>query len=351
MTVTLGRLQKLELPLLFVVFGASSVFMTLLNKQLVHVLNEPFTVLVLQNIVACVFGWTFSNVTQWIPISPFNRYQALLALIDSILFSAMICSSMYALSFSSTALVVVFRNSSPLLMSLMEHVFLGGVVKATELVFLLCTLGGAFIYSLGDLSADRWSFFWCSLNLVLACSVGIVEKWITTKLQDTQTSAGVFFLRNLFSAALLIPVAFGVWMRTTPTQSLDGAAAMTPLVPHFTPSESALIFFSCVFGYLIGFTYFLLQRRTTPVSISVANCTCKLLTVAFGFVFFKSIYNSQIWIGLTVSFLGSFGYTYECTKGGENILKTRHLLVIMALVTITGSSVLRCLSANGYLSG
>jgi len=339
--------KAFELPLLFFVFGVSSICMTLLNKQLTQVLTEPFTVLVLQNGVACVLGWFFSQIGL-IPIMSVSRQQLVLAVVNAILFSAMICTSMYALSFSSTALVIVFRNSSPLLTSVLEYMLLGGSITMRELVFLMCTLGGAIVYSLGDLSADRQSFVWCSINLVLACTLTILEKWITTKLKEQQTSSGILLLRNLFSTALIAPIAF--WMMNSQT-SEKTETQFLGLSGSLSTFNLVLILLSCIFGYLIGFIYFLLQRRTTAVSINVANCSYKLLTVAISFFLFAGTYKFYIWIGLGMSFMGSFGYIYERTKGNTTNKETMtfsilHIFVLVGLVTVTGSTIIHNLYAR-----
>jgi len=346
--------RALELPLLFVGFGVSSVCMTLLNKQLSQILPEPFTLLVLQNACACVFGWFFSQIGL-IPILAVNQLQLMLAFANSILFSAMICTSMFALSTSSTALVIVFRNSSPLLTSLLEYFFLNGHTSFREAVFLMCTLGGAIVYSLGDLSADGRSFAWCTINLILSCTLTIFEKWITNKLKEQQTSSGLLLLRNLFSTAAIVPLA--LWMSTNQTTTTAAQPTATDSLSSMSISLSSfnlvLIFLSCIFGYLIGFIYFLLQRRTAAVSINVANCTYKLLTVAISFFLFASSYKFYIWIGLGMSFLGSFGYIYERTLGGGNksndskdenqtlqSLSMLHIMILIGLVTVTGSTII-----------
>jgi len=197
------------------------------------------------------------------------------------------------------------------------------------------------VYSLGDFTADRWSFLWCSVNLILACLIGITEKWITTKLKDVQTSAGIFFLRNMFSAVLIAPVSLWFWNQRLPQMDITQPQ-------YFSSFDLTLIALSCVFGYLIGFSYFLLQRRTTPVSISVANCTYKLLTVVFAFFFFSTQFHFYFWIGLSLSFMGSFGYIYERSKGDHSSLSftTLHMLVMVGLVTITGSTVIHYLKQN-----
>jgi len=338
-------LKALELPLLFLVFGISSICMTLLNKQLTQVLTEPFTVLVLQNACACAFGWFFSQIGL-IPISSVSGLQLKLAFVNALLFSSMICTSMYALSFSSTALVIVFRNSSPLLTSVLEYWLLNGQITMRELVFLLCTLGGAIVYSLGDLNADQRSFAWCSINLVLSCALTILEKWVTTKLKEQQTSSGILLLRNLFSTAIIAPIAF--WMVTNQKSEKATQFFGFEMLSSF---NLVLILLSCIFGYLIGFIYFLLQRRTTAVSINVANCSYKLLTVAISFFLFAGTYKFYIWIGLGMSFMGSFGYIYERTKGNTTNKETMtfsilHIFVLVGLVTVTGSTIIHNLYAR-----
>lgn len=283
-------------PFWFVVYGVSSIGMTLLNKSLAINFPFPFLVLAIQNVVTV--GFTF--VADRLGTLSMNRWQIshLIATIPAAtLYVVVLYTSLMGLGMVSIPLLVVCRNLMPLTTAIGEMIFLGEKFPMDQLGSLFVVFLGAVLYTVNDSTFSFSGVGVVLLNMVLTAGLTLVEKQLSSKCGGEQTPTGIRCYRDLLSIPMFLVLA--VMHSNFGTHKL-----------HLDMNTFLVLVISCVFSFSIGLGYYTLQKLVAATSIVVANIVYKLLTSFVSFVFFPVRVDPLGWLGMTVGFAGIAWYSW-----------------------------------------
>lgn len=249
-------------------YCASGTLLTLANKVAVRLVSYPNLIACLQNGVTVAllsagaalapasFGampsLTRDTLRQWLPLT--------------VLFVAMLVSSLLALMHVSAVTLIVIRNLTSLTVAALEVAVLGTRVPLAGVASLAGILGGAIMYGLHDITFSRVGYAWLAINLASTSAYQVLVKRVISS--DTARSVGPLgfsYINNVLSLPMLVVVAAAAG---EPARALHAVAAGGAALGSGT---AALLVTSGVLGFCLSVTAFKLNTMISATSMMVAN--------------------------------------------------------------------------------
>jgi hypothetical protein len=279
--------------------GVSSICLFLINRHVGIQYPYLFHVILFQNAFSFLLGIPLIQLGI-LPINSIKVRHLVECLPSTIAFVLMLWSSLQCLVRTSISVVIIIRNFTPICLALLESRLFGiyfslGSYAALGLVSL-----GTVIFFFRAMSFSRGDLAWMTLYAFLCISLPILEKATYRRLQQEQTSAGIFLYRNGLSImVILFAIVFGTG---GPGGLFQGFIVL------FGLSWTTVVFLalSCIAGFMISLAYFFLVTLIPVTYLSVANGFYKLCSLATSLLVWKADFSIQRTVGLLLSFIGIF---------------------------------------------
>lgn len=282
-------------------YMAASSAMLLVNKLIITDFPCPFFTL------ACQFGasaalarasgwWQGDESLEWSGRRALQFAPAAMAQVGTIY------TGIKSLQYVNVESFITARASTPLLISVVEYVWLGHELpRGHSVACLLGMLVGSLFYGYHDVGEAR-GYLWLAVWYLAFCFDQTYLKKLLTQLgKDCSTIAGVFYTNLL---GLVLVVAGG---RVECVVSL-----MQP-----SPKTLALLCLSCLLGMALATTALESRKLTTPTQFAIIGNVCKLLTIAANWILWEHHCTPNALMGLLLSLLCAFYYRPSPMREGE----------------------------------
>lgn len=289
-----------EVMLSVACYSCCSVSMILLNKLVMNTyeLNYPMVLLFLQNVCAVIlvvcckaFGiihypdFDMKVVRRWFPLT--------------ILFVAMLWTSMKSLGLMSVAVQTILKNLAIILTALGDSYFFGKKLSAAMFVSFGMMALGSYIGSIGDKHVTAWGLFWTFANVFFTVAYVLYMKILLGNVSKEIGRYGPVFYNNLLSLPFLFIPAFA-----------DIEPFFEDAKMHAGPKAMLCLVAMMFIGAVMTFATFWCMRVTSPTTYSVTGALNKIPLALLGIVVFNHFPSPVGWVGIAVALSGGFLYTY-----------------------------------------
>mmetsp|Transcript_16160 Transcript_16160/g.24438 ORF Transcript_16160/g.24438 Transcript_16160/m.24438 type:complete len:318 (-) Transcript_16160:1711-2664(-) len=185
----------------------------------------------------------------------------------ALIFLSTIFANMKSLQYANVETFMVFRFSTPLVVSIADYMFLGRKLpNARSWMCLFALLVGAFGYAQTDSSFQVKGYTFCAIWYVIFCIDQIYLKHVINTVKMDSTWGRVFYSNFLAS----VPLVF------TFINDADEIQALKDM----STSAFMAVFLSVALG--VGMSYFAWMARSllSAASFTVVGNICKILTIA-----------------------------------------------------------------------
>ncbi|KAL9180686.1 hypothetical protein ACHAXT_011139 [Thalassiosira profunda] len=185
----------------------------------------------------------------------------------ALIFLATIFSNMKSLQHANVETFMVFRFSTPLVISIADYLFLGRRLPCPRSwACLVALLVGAVGYALNDSSFEVKGYTFCAIWYCIFCLDQIYLKHVTNTVK-MRSNWGRVFYSNFLASLPLVFTLFGNSDEFAALKNISFSAAMA-------------VFISVALG--VGMSYFAWMARDllSAASFTVVGNTCKILTIA-----------------------------------------------------------------------
>jgi len=235
-------------------------------------------------------------LTGKIECDPLEKEKVLKFLPVALVFLATIFSNLKSLQYANVETFMVFRFSTPLVVSIADYFFLGRKLPSTQSwACLIALLVGAFGYAATDSSFHVKGYTFCAIWYCIFCVDQIYLKHIINTVK-MQSNWGRVFYSNFLAS---LPLVF------TFIKDADEIAALK----NISASAAVAVFVSVALG--VGMSYFAWMARSllSAASFTVVGNVCKLLTIAINVLLWDK-HASPFGIGCLVFCLGA-AFSYQ----------------------------------------
>eukprot|EP00906_Rhabdomonas_costata_P000637 RCo000814 len=245
--------------------------MILVNKLAVHFIPLPsyvsvaqliFCVLVLH--VAALLGMVQLDKLVWAKVKPYLVY--------NLAFAGSLYANMRALQDSNVDTVIVFRSCSPVVVCVLDWIFLGRTLPSLRSTAALALIA---VGSVGYVQVDSsfallgWAAYtWCLAYLALLCFLMCFGKQIVATVEMTGGTSGHVYYTNLLSIPIMLAVAL-----------LNSEHELFPTV-ELSLGGVVFVGLSCVVGVAISWTGWHCRSVLSATAYTIVGVMCKLLPVA-----------------------------------------------------------------------
>jgi GDP-mannose transporter len=266
-----------EAEIIFSIVGYStcSISMIILNKLVIdkHGIDFPMGLLFLQNLSALVlvvaakaFGFIhfpafdMRVVRKWLPLT--------------ILFVAMLWTSMKSLKIMSVAAQTIIKNLAIVLTALGDQFFhQKQLTKGMYVAFAMMVLG-SYLGSVGDQWVTEWGLFWTFANVFFTVSYVLYMKQLLDGVSREIGRYGPVFYNNLLSLPFLLFFCGGSLGEMFGAIGSANSSALLSLV------------LMILVGSVMTFATFWCMKMTSPTTYSVTGALNKIPLAVLGIVVF-----------------------------------------------------------------
>uniref|UniRef100_A0A061R5V7 Sugar phosphate transporter domain-containing protein n=1 Tax=Tetraselmis sp. GSL018 TaxID=582737 RepID=A0A061R5V7_9CHLO len=262
-------------PLSIALYATCSSLMLVVNKVAVHFLPAPAVVLLFQLITTAGTVWFCGRLgviehdkLEWQKVKGFG--------LVSVAFVAAVFTNMKTLQFANVETFVIFRSSTPLVISFMDWAFLGRKLpSARSWASLLLILCGAVGYVLTDASFEVKGYFWVCIWFLVFTFDQVYIKYACDTVK--MSNWGRVYYTNLLSClpVCLLLVCFREYDEVTDWIATRASGR----------ALSALAL-SCLCGIGMSYTGFFCRTNVSATMFTVVGIICKVATI---------IINCMIW--------------------------------------------------------
>lgn len=250
-----------------------SSLMLLANKLAIHYLQTPLFVLFAQ-LAGTAVVVVLARLVGLIQKPIFTSWKTALAFAPApIAFLGTIYANIKVLQYANVETFIVFRSSTPLLISLADYAMLGREFPSRRsLLCLFIILLGAVGYTLTDSNFKLEGYFWVLVWYIIFSIDQLYIKFIIDKTKKLMTTWGRVFVTNALGAIILAPLV------------LIGSEPATLAELDWTdPMRVGWFVASCIVAVCMG--YFAMSARTavSATYFTVIGNVCKILTVFVNF--------------------------------------------------------------------
>jgi len=235
------------------------------NKYAVHKVAAPSFILFSQLMGTALVVKSFAALGR-IECDPLTKEKSKQFLPVALIFLATIFSNMKSLQHANVETFMVFRFSTPLVVSIADYLFLGRRLPGPRSWgCLLALLMGACAYARTDSSFEVRGYAFCALWYGIFCIDQIYLKHITNTVK-MQSNWGRVFYSNFLASLPLVFTFINDTDEIAALKNMDASAAMA-------------VFVSVALG--VGMSYFAWMARSllSATSFTVVGNVCKILTI------------------------------------------------------------------------
>jgi GDP-mannose transporter len=191
----------------------------------------------------------------------------------SLIFLATIFTNMKTLQYANVETFIVFRCSTPIVISVCDHMFLGRELPDKQSVGALGgLLVGAFGYATTDSSYDVKGYMFVTIWYFIFCLDQVYLKHVVDSVKMDSNWGRVFYSNFLASCPLIF--------------SALGSGEDVTIQTGWTPAAIAAVVLSIVLGAAMSYFAWLARSLVSATYFTVIGNSCKLLTI---------IINVMIW--------------------------------------------------------
>jgi GDP-mannose transporter len=250
-----------------------SASMLLVNKLAVHFLPAPAFVLLAQFVSAAV-AVRGAAALGFIEVDPLEWAKVKVFMVVAFCFVGLVFANIKVLQYSNVDTFIVFRASTPLVISVADYMFLGRELPSLRsFLALLGLLVGTAGYVLSDKNFEVKGYMWIAVWYFIFAADQIYIKYAVGSVQ--LSNWGRVFYTNLLATVplLLLTLAFGEIGQLT-----KGATWTVP--------STTFLLISCAIGTAMSYFQFLCRYLVSATSFTVLGNVCKVLTI---------VVNCMIW--------------------------------------------------------
>ena len=253
------------------VFCASGTLLTLANKVAVGALPAPHSLLVLQNgaTVALLLALSHAAPARFGALPPLTAAAVRTWLPLTLLFVAMLASSLLALQSVSAVTLIVVRNVCTLVVAFLERAVLGARHSTLTVATLLGILLGAALYGAADLSFSASGYAWLAVNVAATAAFQVYVKWLIAAQPKAGPDALGPFHMSYYNNVISLPVLALV------VAAAGEGPRLPALLAALTPGGWLAVLGSAVLGFALSTSAFLASTLVSATSMMVASNVCK----------------------------------------------------------------------------
>jgi GDP-mannose transporter len=270
--------QKAMVTFAIAGYATCSSLMLVVNKVAVHTLPAPSFVLLAQLVTSAAAVW-FAGAIGWIKVDRLEMGKAISFFPVATAFLGAIFTNIKTLQYANVETFIVFRSSTPVLISVADYLFLGRELPSSRswmsLLGLVC---GAMAYVMTDHAYQVHGYFWvCVWYLVFSFDQIYIKHAVDTV--KMESNWGRVYYTNLLSCIPLI--LHGLWFGND-----------WPALDSFTPASSAALGVSCLLGVAMSYFAFLCRKLVSAASFTVIGNCCKVATVCINLLIWENHANA-----------------------------------------------------------
>lgn len=295
---TQAKKHLLDPKTLFALFGymGCSSLMLICNKLAVHYLPAPSLVLFGQ-LFCSAFAVKAAGMAGVIEVDDLEWNKVKSFSLVACAFLAAIFTNMKTLQYANVETFIVFRASTPLIISVLDYLFLGRELPSTKsslcLVTILC---GAFFYMYTDAGFEVTGYMWVCIWYCIFCFDQVYIKYAVDTVK-MKTNWGRVYYTNLIACFPLIVI----FLVTREDQTVMDFT--------WTPAAMIALSVSCALGVAMSYFAFLARSLVSATYFSVIGNCCKIITIFINYFMWDHHANMYGLIALSVC-LGA-AYYYE----------------------------------------
>lgn len=259
-----------------VAYSLCSGSLVLVNKLILHFIKFPSLVTTVQ-LWATLFFVFSAAFTGWIEVDPFKWKFVKPYLAYTVAFSLGVYCNMKSLSISNVETVIVFRALAPLLVSVLDAIFLGREWPSLRSWGALSVIAlGAYGYALTDeqfQSQGASAYTWPTLYLFVISFEMAYGKQIIKSVELKTLSGPVMYTNMLGWPPMLMFAAAGGEFTRLNEAYLENSIYMFP------KAGVALLFVGCIIGTGIGYSGWWCRGKISATSYTLVGVMNKCLTV------------------------------------------------------------------------
>ncbi|KAH9256660.1 hypothetical protein BASA81_005164 [Batrachochytrium salamandrivorans] len=272
-----------------------SSLMLIVNKLAVHHLPAPSFVLLTQ-LIASAVACRALGLLGVIEVEPLELNKVKQFWIVPLAFLGTVFANIKILQFANVETFIVFRSSTPLLISVFDYWFLGRELPSKQSwLCLFVLLVGALGYVANDKFFRVDTYFWVVVwFMVFSFDQIYIKHKVDTVKMTTWTQV---YYTNLLASPLLAGILF-----------MTGELDVLMLTHDWTQSSWFWLFMSAVMGVAIAYFSFLARSAVSATYFTVIGNTCKVLTVFINVVMWDLHASPAGLASLFVCLVGAYFY-------------------------------------------
>jgi len=271
-----------------------SSFMLIANKLAVHNLPAPQFVLFSQLFASALFCFIFGSL-HMIKVDKLTWPKIQMYIPAVVAFLGTIYCNLKTLQYCNVETFIVFRASTPIVVSIGDYLFLGRELPSYR--SLLCLLGlvaGVGLYTYTDAGFEIKGYRWLAGWYVIFLVDQLYLKHVVQKVDHRSNWGRVYYL-NLLSAMPLF-VTF-IWNQELAEEGVQwNFASITFLV------------ISCVLGLAMSYFAFLARHAVSATSFTVLGNVCKINTVVINLLIWDKHANLPGFCALLICLICAYFY-------------------------------------------
>jgi solute carrier family 35 protein len=275
-------------------YMAVSSLMLMANKLAVSFVPAPATLLLIQFATSAIFAKVMGccgnevDKLEWDKVKKF-----LLVVVTQI---GTIFSGMKALQYCNVETFIVFRASMPVVLSVVDYVFLGRSLPTLRSGFMLLgLLLGAVGYALTESGFEVKGYMWIGIWYVIFCIDFAYIKFVVENVK--MSTYGRVYYQNFLGSFGFIPII----LATQEWNSLN-AGMLTDWKPV------ALVLTTCFLGMGMSTLSYRLRAMVSSTYMAIVGNICKVITVIINFFIWDKHANMYGMIALAVCLVCAYFY-------------------------------------------
>jgi GDP-mannose transporter len=270
-----------------------SSLMLMANKLAVSFVPAPATVLFIQFSTSAIFAKVMElcgnevDALEWTKIKKF-----ILVVVTQI---GTIFSGMKALQYCNVETFIVFRASMPVILSVLDYLFLGRTLPSLRSAFcLLGLLVGATSYALTENGFEVKGYMWIAIWYVVFCIDFAYIKHVVQSVK--MTTYGRVYYQNFLGS-------FGFLFMILATQEFN---LLDESMLEFKPV--ALVILTCFLGMGMSTFSYRLRAMVSSTYMAIIGNMCKVITIIINFFIWDKHANAYGFISLALCMLCAYFY-------------------------------------------
>ena len=265
--------RKTDVTISTIAFMLCSSSMLVMNKVAVTMFPAPTILLFLQLLSTVGIILCFSKAGA-LDTDRFERSKMVPFIGVSIAFLSALYTNIKTLQYANVETFVVFRSSTPVLISMLEFIFLGRKLPSVRsFASLIGMLIGAIAYMRSDSCFEVKAYTWVVLWYFVFCFDQIFIKHIVETVDLTPWG------RTLYTNSLALP-----WVICACFVSSESTDVIRNMNMHQNFESFFAVFISCTLGVLMSYTSFRLRKLVSATTFTLIGTTCKVLSIFINFI-------------------------------------------------------------------